>query len=219
MVVHHARSLHEGVANGGTHKGKARLFQGFAHCVRLSTPRGNLLLGFPVIDLGFAPSELPKEFCKTPMLFFEYKVCLGVLHRSIDLQAVADDARVVEELADFGGRVLRNLCRIEIVESFLEVPPLVQNCPPAQTGLERIQHHELEKFSIVPQWHAPLGIVVAEHDGICAGPNAGFHIYLEILNFWFYNSRLGKLKFIMCSFKLKQKVNLLKLKMIEPEVT
>ena len=81
VVVHHPGGLHEGVADSGAHEFKATLFQGFAHGIRFGCADGNLFDGFPVIDFGFTPGELPDESIETARFLLDFKKYPGIGNR------------------------------------------------------------------------------------------------------------------------------------------
>ena len=109
-VVHdHARSLHEGVADGRADKSEASFFQGFAHGFGLGGNRRDFTAILEVIDLGHAVDERPEQ----PHRIFQRQPGGSVAPGSVELQAIAHDARIQHQHLDFVIAQLRQTLRIE----------------------------------------------------------------------------------------------------------
>jgi len=63
--------------------------------------------------------------------------------------------------------------RLEMIESIPEILTLMQNGPPAQAGLERIQYNKLKPFPVVMNRVTPLGIMILKHLGVVGRPFTG----------------------------------------------
>src|SRR4030095_8346270 len=87
-----------------------------------------------------------------------------VAHGGFDLDPVANDRRVRGELLDALRRVSRDLLRVEAAERAPIAFTLVEYDRPAEAGLGRFEHEELEVLRVVMDGHAPLAIVVLHHE-------------------------------------------------------
>src|SRR5436853_804543 len=101
MVVHHSCGLHEGIADGGTHKLESPLPEILAHCIRLARPSRDLLQRTPCIHLGFPTDKLPDIRVEATELVLNGEEGLGVLNGRSDLEPISHDAGIGKELPDF----------------------------------------------------------------------------------------------------------------------
>lgn len=109
-VVHdHARGLHEGVADGRTNESETGFFQGFAHgfCLRGNCRDFTAIL--EVIDLWHTANERPEQ----PHRIFQRQPGCGVAPCSVELQAIAHDARILHQHVDLVIAQLRQTLRIK----------------------------------------------------------------------------------------------------------
>src|SRR4029077_18757418 len=116
MIVDHPRSLHKGVADGGTHETKFALLQRLAHGVRFRACRRNVLERADGVNLRLASDKLPDVAFEAPQFFLHGQDRAVIAYGRFDLQAVADDARIGQQFLNFLFVVARDLFRIEIVE-------------------------------------------------------------------------------------------------------
>ncbi|MNW65744.1 hypothetical protein D3C74_441540 [compost metagenome] len=63
-----------------------------------------------------------------------------------------------------------NFLRIESVEDFPEMLPLLQHGIPAQSGLHTLQHQQLEQLPVIVQRLAPFFIVVGDIQRVFVNP-------------------------------------------------
>ena len=124
MIIHHAGGLHVGVADGGTGEGEAARFEGLTHGVGFGGARGYLFHRAEVIVPRTVTRELPDVFVEAAEFFLDFQECLSVFDRTVNLQAIADDAGVLQEFFEFGGFVARDFLGVEIIEDFFEMRAL-----------------------------------------------------------------------------------------------
>src|SRR6185437_6384847 len=84
----------------------------------------------------------------------------GVVDSRLDLEPVADDARVAEQSLHVLGLVAGDSVDIEPVEGFEKRLSLLEDGEPGQPGLVDLKHQPLEQYGVVPRRKAVLGIVV-----------------------------------------------------------
>ena len=60
MVIDHAHSLHEGIADGGADEAEAALFERFAHGLGFGSFRWDFGHGLEIVLNGCAADELPQ---------------------------------------------------------------------------------------------------------------------------------------------------------------
>ena len=61
---------------------------------------------------------------------------------------------------------------IDDIQKLPELLPLIQHGAPTQARLHRIEHEKLVVFAVVMHRHAPLGVVVHQHQRVVAQPRA-----------------------------------------------
>ena len=98
VVVHHSRSLHEGVADGTADELKAPFFQILTHGVAFRGVGGNLGKFLPFIFYGLPSDKGPEVFAESSKLVANLKIRLGVDAHGINLEPVADDPWVFQNL-------------------------------------------------------------------------------------------------------------------------
>lgn len=141
-VVHdHARSLHEGVANGRPDEGEAGLFQAFAHLHRLGRDGGHFAAILEVVDLRHTTDERPEKRHRVMQL----QPGPGVAPGGIELQAIADDARVEHQFIDFGVAHLGHALHVETEHDLAIMLAFAQHGDPGKPGLEPFEQKQLEQ--------------------------------------------------------------------------
>ena len=118
MVVDHPHRLHEGVADRRADEGEAALLE----VPREARPTPACVAGTSFIDLRRfddrpAADEAPHVGVEAAELLLHREEGLRVPHRALDLQAVADDPRVEQELLHARRREARHLRGIEAREA------------------------------------------------------------------------------------------------------
>src|SRR5579871_6042316 len=132
MVVDHAGGLHHGVADGGTDKFETALEEILAEGIGLRRARGDFLHGTAAVDDGRATGEAPDVGIETAELALDGEEHLGVADRGGDLEAVAHDARIREELLHLAGVVAGDFDGIEAVEDFAVTLAFAENGVPTE---------------------------------------------------------------------------------------
>ena len=99
VVVDHAGRLHVGVADGGADEAEPPADQLSAHGIGLPA-RGRQVLGAPAAgDDRRAVHEVPHEPLKTAELLADLQESPSVGDRAFHLQAVANDAGILQEVS------------------------------------------------------------------------------------------------------------------------
>lgn len=171
MVVDHAAGLHEGVADGAADELEAEFGEELAHAVGEWGARwdgadvGDVVLDGCVIDdgpegVGEGGATIEKG---------EVRACVG--DGGVDLQAIADDAGIGEELFDFGRGVAGHADWIEVVEGLAIGLALLEDGVPGETGLGAFEVEEFEEGAVIAERDAPFGVVVGDLD-VVADPGA-----------------------------------------------
>ena len=174
VIIHQPYCLHECVTDGGAYEFEAAALKIFAHCIGFGRPGWQLLRISPLVFLRFASHELPDVGVEAPELFLDGQERFSILNRRRDLQTIADDAGIIEQLLGFFRAVARHLGGVESIEGFPVVLPLSQDGVPTETGLCAFEDQKLEQRAIVVDRDAPLLIVISDGEFL-GGPLAAFH--------------------------------------------
>src|ERR1700737_1244858 len=175
MVVHEPAGLHESVADGRPHKAKAALLQIPAHRVRLRGGGRNVSQRPPPAARRLAAYESPDIAVERAELLLYAQQRLRVRDGRLDLEAVAHDAFVLEQLAALRLAERGDLAGIESGEGSPVGLSLAQDGAPGEAGLGPLEDEELEEHTVVVHWPAPLFVVVPDHRRVRAGPPATCH--------------------------------------------
>src|SRR5579864_809612 len=108
--------------------------------------------------------ELPDVAVEAAEFLLHAKECLGIRDGRSNLELVADDAGIAQELADSAPVVARHPLGIESLEGPAIVIALVENRAPTQTGLRAFENQKLEERPVVVRRHAPFFIVITDHE-------------------------------------------------------
>ncbi len=160
MVVHHASRLHEGVANRRTGKGEPALLQVFAHGVRQGCRCGDIALDLPGILDGPAIYELPEIFVKPAKFLCHRQTGSRIAHGCVNLQSIADDTRIRQQLLEFGFFVAGDFRSVEIVERFAIGIALFEDRDPTEACLRTLENEKFEQSAIVADGNTPFRIVI-----------------------------------------------------------
>ena len=93
----------------------------------------------------------------------------GVLDGRLDLQPVADDARIGEQPALLLRAIGRHLVDVEAVEGDLKGLPLLQDGEPGEAGLIDLEDEALEEHIVIARRKAVLALVVGSMEGMAGG--------------------------------------------------
>ncbi len=83
MVIDHANSLHEGVADGGADEVEASFFERFAHGLGFGRLGGDFGHGLEVVLHGRAADELPQIIGEGAFCFEDIQVAARVFNGGI----------------------------------------------------------------------------------------------------------------------------------------
>lgn len=141
-VIHdHARSLHQRITNGRTHKSEAGFFQAFAHLHRLGCDGRHFAAILEMIDLRYIPDKGPEKRHRV----FQHQPGLGIAPGSIELEAIADDAGIEHQFFDFSVAHLRHTLHVEAIHHLAIVLAFAQHGDPGKPGLEPFEQKQLEQ--------------------------------------------------------------------------
>src|SRR5438132_4478119 len=175
VVIDHADGLHVRVDDGGTDQPEATAFQVLAEGVGLLALRRDVLDRSGTILLRSPVDKTPLIGGETPELVPHAQEGPGVLDRRFDLEPVANDARVSEELLHLAGIEARDALGIEAGKGPPVGFPLPQDRDPAQAGLGTFEEQELEQSVVVVNRDTPLLVVVADVEGVRSAPPTASH--------------------------------------------
>ena len=125
----------------------------------------------PRILLRLATHKSPDILVETAEFFLDRQKRTRVRESGFDLQPVAYDSRIRQQLCD---RLLVKSSHLGGIEHGERSPisiPLFENRVPTEAGLGPFENEELEKAVIIVNRHAPFVIVIANREFV-AGPGA-----------------------------------------------
>src|SRR5687767_2558176 len=97
MVVHEADRLHERVADRRADERKSSAPQILAERIRFFSPRRHRPMSLPSIHARPAADETPDVGVERAELVLDLAERAGVSHGALDLEAVPDDVRILEQ--------------------------------------------------------------------------------------------------------------------------
>ena len=160
VVVDHADSLHECVANRRSRELETTLLQVAAERIGLGRARRNLPRRVPLIHLRPAANEGPDVCVEASELALHGQKVFRVCDRTIDFEPVSNDTRIPQKAGDAIVSESRDFGRIKAGKRGAIGFTLVENGLPAQARLRSFEREELEQYAIVMNGRAPLGIVI-----------------------------------------------------------
>src|SRR6188472_3680614 len=104
--------------------------------------------------------ELPDERRERALRLDELHRAARIVDRRLDLPAVADDGRVLEEPLDVALAEAGDLAEVEPGEGAPERLALAQDRQPGEPGLEPLERELLEQPHVLGDREAPLVVVV-----------------------------------------------------------
>ncbi len=140
---------------------KPRRFKSLLIASDSAVRAGTCLNDFGELIRGLPSDELPDVAVEAAELLLHAEKRLRIFDGGSDLQPVANDSRIRQELFGSCGVVLRDAFGIEAVEGETVIVALVQNRGPAQACLRAFENQEFEERAVVVHRHAPLFIVIA----------------------------------------------------------
>lgn len=141
-VIHdHARGLHQRVANGRPDEGETGFFQAFAHFHGGRRHSRDFAAVLEMIDHRRATDERPEKRHRV----LQRQPGLGIAPGRVELEAVADDARIEHQLVDFGIAHLRHALNIKTKHHLTIMLAFAQHGDPGKPGLEPFEQKQLEQ--------------------------------------------------------------------------
>lgn len=126
-VVHdHARSLHQRIANGRTNEGEAGFLQAFTHRHRLRRDGRHFAAILEMIDFRHTTDKGPEKRHR----ILQRQPGLGIASGGIELEAIADDARIEHQFIDFRIAHLRHALHVEAVHHLPVMLAFAQHSDP-----------------------------------------------------------------------------------------
>lgn len=141
-VIHdHARGLHQRVANGRPDEGETGFFQALAHFHGGRRHGRDFAAILEMIDHRHATDERPEKFHRV----LQRQPGLGIAPGRVELEAVADDARIEHQLVDFGIAHLRYALHVKAEHHLTIMLAFAQHGDPGEAGLEPFEQKQLEQ--------------------------------------------------------------------------
>lgn len=141
-VVHdHARSLHQGVANGRADERETGFFQALAHLYRGWRDGRDFAAILEMIDHRLATDERPEKRRRV----LQRQPGLGITPGRVELETVADDPRIEHQLVDFRVAHLRHTLDIKTKHYLAIMLAFTQHGDPGKAGLEPFEQKQLEQ--------------------------------------------------------------------------
>jgi hypothetical protein len=100
VIVYHSHRLHEGVADGGSDEVEPVTLEILADRIGVRRPRRDLLERPGRVESRLAFQELPEVAVEAAKFFLHFKKRLRVSNGGGNLELVADDAGIAQELSD-----------------------------------------------------------------------------------------------------------------------
>src|SRR2546426_11297846 len=107
---------------------------------------------------------MPDMGVERPELLAHREQRLRVADCRRDLHAIAHNPRIAEQARDIVLAVTGDFLEVEGVERPAVVLALVEDGVPAEARLGALEDEHLEEMAVVVRGHAPLFVVVAEHE-------------------------------------------------------
>src|SRR4051794_41036470 len=161
MVVDDAAGLHERVEGRGTDEAEAAALEVLRQRDGLGRLRRHVGERARRLVTGRRAVALPDELVEGAAVAVQRDRRPRVGDRRLDLRAVADDARVVQQPLDVVVAEPRDRLGLEVRERGAKRLALAQDRQPGQAGLERLERHALEQAAFVGDRTAPLLVVIA----------------------------------------------------------
>src|SRR5205823_8194203 len=125
-----------------------------AQCVGFGRAGRNVAQRRPMIDTRCATHEPPDVGVERAELLPDAEERARVADRALDLEAVADDAGILQQTFDARRREPRDARRIELGECPAVIVALLEDRGPAESRLSALERQELEENAVVMHGHA-----------------------------------------------------------------
>src|SRR5207247_322632 len=119
----------------------------------------------------------PHIAIERPELLLHGEKGARIRDRGLDLLAIADDARVIQQARDAAPVESRDRLGIEARERSAVALALAQDRDPGEACLCGLEHQELEQLAVVVQRHSPFAVVVFDVDWLGPDPVASLHVF------------------------------------------
>jgi hypothetical protein len=116
--------------------------------------------------------ELPNISVEAAEMPLHLDTCFGVYNGGFDLQSVAYNPGVVEQLSELSLSISRDPGRLEIVKGSPVTLALSQHGDPAQPCLRAFENEKLEQPSIIVERSTPLAVMVGNVELVIGCPAA-----------------------------------------------
>jgi len=177
VVVHHADSLHESVADRGPHKPEPAFSQIPAHAIRRLRLRRHIRKTPPCVLNGDSVDVAPEIGRKGSERFPDIQNAPRIPKRRFNLQAVPHNAGIAQKTGNIVLGIPGDTLTVEPMKRPPVMIPFPENREPAQTGLGPFQDKELKKAPVVMNRDTPLLIVVSDIGRVIAAPYTPlFHV-------------------------------------------
>lgn len=134
-----------------------------------------------MIDDGFLVHKISKISIQAPEFFLGLECCDRVFSHRVDLQSVADDAWIEEDIFELLICHLRDPFDIPIMEMLSILFPFAEHCDPRESCLSSLQSQELEKYTIIVYRNSPLIVVIVDVELIGgATPSTSSYIFFHM---------------------------------------
>jgi hypothetical protein len=171
VIVHHPCGLHERVADRRADEREAALLERLAHRIGLGRSGRHLFHGSPAVLPRRPADELPEPLDDVGVVGERHERA-RVLNRSLDLQSIADDARVREQALHACRRESRDARRVEAGKRRPIRRTFSKNRDPAEACLCPLKYEHLEEARRHTDRDAPLVIVIGDIQEVATCPRA-----------------------------------------------
>ena len=130
MIVHHARGLHERIADRGSDELETCPGERLAHRVGLRRLRGYLSRNAALVVDRLVIDELPEKIAERIPILGQCQERLGIGERCGDFEVVPDNAGVAEQRAYFLVVVTGNCLWVEMIKYLAVVFALLEDRGP-----------------------------------------------------------------------------------------
>ena len=116
----------------------------------------------PRVHSRLSLHELPNVTVEATELFLQKKERFRIGYSGSDLELVADDSRIAQQLLNLAAVVTRNYFWVKFIERRAIVLALVKDRIPAQARLRAFEDEKFEQCAVVMNWNAPFFIVIRD---------------------------------------------------------
>jgi len=178
MIVNHACTLHKRITNRRADKSKTQCFELFGHHLARVGFRGHLGCGLKAVLHRSMIHMLPKQVgkCASALRLLIIYKRLSIAYQCGQLEAVANEARVLQPQLHLGRAFLNQLRGRESKEGCVHMGALFEDSDPAESGLHTLELQQSKQRLAIAHGHPPLLIVVGDVQVIARAPMAALRI-------------------------------------------